>query len=36
MDWEIIQNAPLQGNMFYCDTKKVLAILKELTVDTDD
>ena len=32
---EIIQNAPLQGNRFYHDTKKVLAILKELIVDTD-
>ena len=26
---------PQQGNIFSRDTKKVLAILKELTVDTD-
>ena len=32
---DIIQNSPLQRNMFSCDTKKALAILKELTVDTD-
>ena len=32
---EIMQNYPLQGNMFYCDTKKVLAILKEIKFDTD-
>ena len=32
---EMIKNTPPQGNMFYCDTKKVLVILKELTVDTD-
>ena len=32
---EIIQNYPLQGNIFSCDTRKVLAILKELTVDTN-
>ena len=32
---EIILDAPLYGNMFSCDTKKVLSILKELTVDTD-
>ena len=31
---EIIQNSPPQGNMFSCDIKKVLAILKELTVYT--
>ena len=34
MEEEIIQNSPLQGNMFSLDTNKVLAILKELTVDT--
>ena len=33
---ETIQNSPLQSNMFYCDTKKVLAIIKELTVDNAD
>ena len=32
---EIIKNAPLKGNMFSCDTKMVVVILKELTVDTD-
>ena len=32
---EIIQNPPLHGTIFSCDTKKVIAILKELTVDTD-
>ena len=32
---EIIKNASLQGNMFSRKTKKVVAILKELTVDTD-
>ena len=32
---EIIQNVLLQENIFYRDTKKVLAILNELTVDTD-
>ena len=32
---EIIQNDPLQCNMFSRDTKKVLEILKELIVDTD-
>ena len=32
---ENITNTPLQGNMFSCDTKKVLSILKEPTVDTD-
>ena len=32
---EIIQHYSLQGNMVSYDTKKVLAILKELTVDTD-
>ena len=32
---EIIQNTPLQGNVFTCNTKKVLAIIKELTVNTD-
>ena len=32
---EIIKRSPLHGNMFSCDTKKVLAVLKELTVDTD-
>ena len=31
----IIQNSTLQGNIFYCDTKKVLVILKELTVYTE-
>ena len=31
----IIQNAPLQGNIFSCYTKKFLVILKELTVYTD-
>ena len=31
----LMQNASLQGNMFYHETKKFLAILKELTVDTD-
>ena len=31
----LMQNASLQGNMFYRETKKFLAILKELTVDTD-
>ena len=35
MEQEIIKNALLQGNMSSCDTKKVLEILKELTVDTD-
>ena len=35
MEQEIIQNAPLQGKIFSCNTKKVLAIIKELTVDTD-
>ena len=34
MEQEIIQNDPLQGNIFSHDTNKVLAILKELTVDT--
>ena len=33
---EIIQNFLLQGNMFSCDTKKVLVTPKEVTVDTDD
>ena len=33
---DTIQNSPIQGNMFSCDTKKVVAILNELTVDTDD
>ena len=32
---EIIQNDPLQGNIFYHDTKKVRAILKYLTINTD-
>ena len=32
-DQEIIKNA--QGKMFSCDTKKVLAILKELKLDND-
>ena len=32
---EMIQNAPLQGNIFSFETKKVLEIIKELTVDTD-
>ena len=32
---DIIQNAPLQGDMFYRDTKKFLVITKDLTVDTD-
>ena len=32
---EIILNAPLQGNMFSRDTKKVLVILKELTLDNN-
>ena len=32
---EIIKNTPLQSNMVSRDTKKVLEILKELTVDTD-
>ena len=32
---EIIQNAPLQGNIFSCDTNKILAIIKDITVDTD-
>ena len=32
---ELIQNSPIQGNMFSCDTKKVLATLKDLPVDTD-
>ena len=31
----IIQNSPLYGNIFSRDTKKVLAIIKELTVYTD-
>ena len=31
---EIIQNDPPQGNMFPRDTKKVLAFIKDLTVDT--
>ena len=31
---EIIQNDPLQGNMFSHENKKVLAIIKQLTVDT--
>ena len=35
MEQEIILNSPLQGNMLPCDIKKVLEILKELTVDTD-
>ena len=29
-EYEIIQNAPLQGNIFSRDTKKVLAIIKDL------
>ena len=33
---EIIQNSPLQGNTFPCENKKVLEILKELKVHTDD
>ena len=33
---EIIQNSPLQGNMFSRDTKNVLVILKDITVDTAD
>ena len=33
---KIIKNSPLQGNIFSFDTKKVLDILKEITVDTDD
>ena len=33
---EIIQNDPLQGNMFSYDTKKILAMIKEITVVTDD
>ena len=33
---EIINNAPPHGNMFSRDTKKVLAILKDLTVHNDD
>ena len=33
---DIIQNAPLQGNIFYRDTKKILGILKDITVDNDD
>ena len=32
---EIIKNSPLQGNMFSCDTKQFLVIIKELTEDTD-
>ena len=32
---EIIQNYPLQGNIFSCDTNKILAIIKDITVDTD-
>ena len=32
---EIIQNHPPQGNMFSCDTNKVIEIMKELTVYTD-
>ena len=32
---QIIQNYPLQVNIFYCNTKKVLVIVKELTVDND-
>ena len=32
---EIMKNAPLQGNMFSCEIKKVLATIKEITVDTD-
>ena len=32
---KIIQNSPLHGNMFSRDTKNFLAILKELTLDTD-
>ena len=35
MEQEIIQNSPLHVNMLYCDTKEVLVILKDLTVDTD-
>ena len=31
---EIIQNSPLQGNMFSHDTKTFLSTLKDLTVDT--
>ena len=26
---------PLHGNMFFCKTKKFLAIIKEIKVDTD-
>ena len=32
---EVMRNYLLQGNMFYPDTKKVLAVLKELPVDND-
>ena len=32
---DIIQNASLQGNIFSRDTKKVLAIIREITLDTD-
>ena len=32
---EIIKHSPIQGNMFSHDIKKVLAIIKEITVDTD-
>ena len=31
----IMQNSPLHSNIFPHNTKKVLAIIKELTVDTD-
>ena len=31
----IIQNSPLQGNMFSHDIKKVLKIINDLTVDTN-
>ena len=36
MEQEIIQNSPLQGNMFSRDTKNVLVIIKDITVDTAD
>ena len=32
---DIIQNAPLQGNIFSCGTNKVLVVLKDLIVHTD-
>ena len=32
---DIIKKSPLRGNMFSCDTKKVLKILNDITVDTD-